>query len=350
MNDVDRLLNLEQGYSEQLDATLLWFDAAHPGGIDIAGAEAEEEGIRQEILFHLDGNYQDILRVTEAGEDRELTEDNTSGELPFTVERLQNEPCYATLFAEVVEDGQPQWTAARYDLNFESIDYDVWFEDLRGGDHTWVYSDETEYTLSLNAYNLLDRNYKIGWTLGQGDGEGGFVDGKTVPADGIYMVSEDQASITVDGEALAVWMKDNGIENGVEVQAVVLAGTEEERVEVEWEGTWLGLAEPRYEYSFEFEDGEDVYRMPYEDIWVNQEQSYFEESGRYLDGYEEPVTVTGVSVDVIDGAKRAVTSEYSGDENGSGWNLSIRSQCEAEVTITYQREGMEEMELSLIHI
>lgn len=163
------------------------------------------------------------------------TEDGSGavGTAPFTVKKLRNWGTDITLVAELVDEEGNGEEADRRSWNLQDVDYGTWFEEQRGGDHTWIFSEE-DLTLNLNQENLSNKSGDPAvaeWTVGTQDENGNFTQILTNPmtegADAYYEISGDTYSITLHGGALRTVYDPETENRWISVRAVVTAGEDE---------------------------------------------------------------------------------------------------------------------------
>lgn len=119
------------------------------------------------------------------------------------------------------------------------LNYNIEFTDLRGGDHTWVFDNETSYELSVNTDNLVDKeNYKNGkialtWYLASGveyDEEGHIVSAEYELQEGVdYQYKKvdgeyDYSTIVLNGNALSGRDLNEGTLSGNTVSGNTVSG------------------------------------------------------------------------------------------------------------------------------
>ena len=153
----------------------------------------------------------------------ESTNKYTYGEPAFVLTKLKNWNTDVTLIAELNEVGENEkenWQeVTRRGWRLEEYEYNVWFENLRGGDDTWVFNDE-ELTLAINTERLAGKSYEVQWQVGFWDetlnnGNGDINTGESAA----YFKDNHDGSITLSGEDLP--------QDGANVRAVICAGGEE---------------------------------------------------------------------------------------------------------------------------
>ena len=74
-------------------------------------------------------------------------------------------------------------------------DYSIRFENLRGEDSTWVFSDETEYRLTVDTVNLQEYDHvEFSWDVIVKESGERLTEG--------FQISEDNASMIINGQIL----------------------------------------------------------------------------------------------------------------------------------------------------
>ena len=268
--------DLEPGKSVTVIPELKWFDTENPDGIVVDG----------EIRYRWEWDT-NALQFVDA-EEKELTEEDQYGIAPFTVTKLENWDTDANLIAELIDENGNFNEVTRYNQQFHSRNYDTCFEELRGGDHTWIYTDE-EYVLALNTENLDGaEGVTVEWRVGAWDEASESIAEPLSEEDGYYTVSEDGFSITLHGPKLAeIFNSENGntwfnAEAYVKVNGIEAGGP----------GTGVDMRNPQYDY-----DWPEINEMlPGDGYDIGTEMNCHVENAEYQDGWDTSVEVTGVEI------------------------------------------------------
>lgn len=134
---------------------------------------------------------------------------------------------------------------AKYSFQFAGTD--TWFRHLRGGGHTWVYTDEIGYTIDLDMNHYAGMpDVNVEWTVGEFDDDTSEFKREAYGsksyddlADCQYVIDKDTTSISLNGSKLAedFWKDTNA---GVTVRAIVYSGNKE----LYQFNTWVELRHP----------------------------------------------------------------------------------------------------------
>jgi len=224
------------------------------------------------------------------------------------------------------------------------VNYDVYFKDLRGGDHTWLYMNGAggeDYKLELDTANLENRTCTIDWEVGIMDEEGEF-SYIAAPGATTYEVSADSSYITMyanglwDDLAVACGAEE-GTWIGFNVRAIVRVNGEE----VSRTDTWAEIRDEHYHY---YVPRGETSMLP---GWTME---FYTTTDVYMENPEYPTGGTEripVSMDVAN----AGDDEGEGDvllceelENGEGWLLTATRTGHAVITFTYTTLLGEEVE------
>lgn len=150
----------------------------------------------------------------------------TEGDLPL-LKRTGNQGTEIVLIAEknMAEEGLEDWKqVAERHYWFDWLNYDIRFDDLRGGDYTWIYENE-DIDLRMNTENLEGTDYTVEWLTGVWDENGNFT--PFDPGLGFYEMSEDGTYITLHGAVLGTMREQMRDGCWFDVEAVIMMGGRE---------------------------------------------------------------------------------------------------------------------------
>ena len=203
-----------------------------PVFISQSGDQPDTQGLRyrlewdqEAVQIMAEGVGPDAEKLSYDAETEDAAYSAASG---FTVTRQNRHETYLNLIAELPElnengeqvldeDGNEcYYEVTRCEWRFDELDYNIWFEELRGDGNTWVFTDE-EYALELNVSNMADKladgKYALDVTVGvyeEAENGATLVDeltADTAEAAGCYQVSgpDEKGIVTVKlhGAALA---------------------------------------------------------------------------------------------------------------------------------------------------
>ena len=302
----------------------------------------EEENIR--YRWEWDPTAVEIKDVEETVLGQEEDGSDTYGSAPFILKKLENVQTVVKLIAEVQDSEGTYREADSKEWTLEELEYNISFENLRGENSTWIYTNETQI-LCVNTEELADRdNYTLEWKFGywndsvfqELDTEKEFYEVKEDPSEAIIYGSILKEALTEDNDGIdvSVTVKVNGIEVG---------GT----------STWLSLREPEYKYSYVLSQPGDNEMLLGDSIWVGKwdascwVKDQYEPEGADVDLEIQGIEITGFERwNEEDGAWEATDDaiiRLEEDEDGKGWNLAGQEYGRAIVTVTYSpiREGMD---------
>lgn len=203
----------------------------------------------------------------------------------------------------VFEDGEAA-------VLLENGEVPVYFDTLRAGDYTWIYTDE-DYEININT-DGIDHEGTTEWYIGILDDEGNFTDGNAV--------EDENDSITLNGAELAeIWGN-----RTVHVRAVVTTpgGAEYEL------DTDLDIREPIYDYQF---PSWGTSQLPGWYFHMGTEFNTYVENGKYPYGENIAVPIEEVTVSVDEGVENAVEVIHG----EGGWGLQMNGYGHAIVTMKY---------------
>lgn len=230
------------------------------------------------------------------------------------------------------------------DANEES--WDVWFKDLRNGDGTWIYDNET-MTLKLATEKFPEVEYQVEWQVGILNNETNEIDtDNSVP----YTVNEDNISITLKGEDFTEEL------NTVSVRAIIKTENETDSwEEVSRAETYVFVKEASYEYYYPYDDRGDNEVLPGWEVNIDNGMDCWAEDANHVGGGSDRVKITELSAewqiwdeeaDADENNEKWVTGDQSKlginlnkdeDENPTGWTLWGEDYGRMEITLTYQR-------------
>lgn len=297
----------------------------------------------------------EAIQITDAN-NKVLTNEDSTGTAPFTVKKLKNWGTSADLIFELQNEEGDYYEVQRKNWNFEELNYDVWFNGLRGEDYSWTYvsADNTsgeEYDgILLYRGNLdarADRTCTVEWILGIWDE----AQEETIPLElgdiqDIYTIrwAEDGDKIILRAEKLKrAIVEQFGDEYGlsmddnlwVHVETKVRVGEGELRQQVAGCGTNIEIRKEVYDYQFPIEDGKGM--LP---NWSCDINKYFDcsvENADNPDGGNVPVEITNITVaNAEDEETTEAVVTCTTWKDGNGWNINANTYGHAVATITYK--------------
>lgn len=298
------------------------------------GQEVQTVTDKQQYRLEWDTN---AIQITDKS-GKILTNGNAIGTAPFTLKKLENWTTGINLIAELPDEEGNYSEVTRRFWDFYELNYDVWFNELRGGEWTWLYKGNTtgeEIELPLEIGNLEGKNYSIEWEVGLTDEEGNYT--YSIPtSNGAYTLNTEKTTITlkanklwdalaakVDGEPEDIWFN---------VRAIVKAGGKE----VSRAETGVQLRKEVYDYHFPVND--DVAMLPYWDCGFNKNFDYHVEDKDNIDGADFKTTITNVTVEnASDDAGEGNVITLSEWDDGSGYNFHAERYGHAVATIIYTK-------------
>ena len=224
------------------------------------------------------------------------------------------------------------------DYSFDCLDYDMYFENLRGdeddGNYTFVYDNEVDYYVGLNTENLDNRgeNYSVRWSVGkiQEDTEEDSFIPYTGTDETAFWKSEGN-KLYIDGARFAKAYQE--LEEGwhfvIRTKVVGYIPGESDEPQCEFvlytDEAGLDLAESWYEYHFE-----NDYRSVLVDqnIWINKEGECYIEDADHPEGNHYTFRITGVELEGNDDI-------FEVTEPDGGWNLYAKRPGQVTAKISY---------------
>ncbi len=224
--------------------------------------------------------------------------------------RIDNENTGFTIIA--YKDGEE---IARRHFVFDYISYDVWFENIRGEDSSWIFSNEEACELDLNMDNLegknLAGNVEIHWYVSESDESG---NGTEAEEGGFW--SRTEKGISIDGTQ----MGDSGYD--VIAQVVVRIDALDNPVEVSRCETFIEKIEA--EENLEYDPRRsNLFRR--EGLWINNTYWGYLKNADHPWGEGVEVTIDSLSVTDIECYDEEYDEEEDQicriEEHEGGWNL-----------------------------
>lgn len=335
---------LEIGKTTKVDADL--WDYC----VDYKDSESRRKEITGGYQYRWEWDAQ-AIQITDA-KGKVLSKDDSTGKAPFTVTKLKNWGTSADLIFELRNDDGAFNEVQRKSWYFEELNYEVWFEDLRGEGFSCMYvsadnSTGEAYSISLNTENLQDKaegSYTLEWIVGIWDE----TEEKTIPlileeTQDIYTIEDQYERITLQAAKLKKALVDQfggkyglSMENNLwaNVEVKVYLGEGESRQEVAGCGTGIEIRQEVYDYQFPIEDGMGM--LPNWSCDINKFFNGYVENPDNPEGGNVSVEITEISVA---NAKDEETKEEvvicTPWEDGNGWNITANTYGHAVATITY---------------
>ena len=266
---------------------------------DLQEKQAVTEGIRFTLEY-------DTNSWEEAGE-------SSGGALP--VLRRTGYDTHLALIAQqqrTEDNGEPSlddggneiWDEiCRRDYWPDQMECNIFFEDLRDEDSTWVFDDE-DLTIPLNTEKVDGlENTEITWRVGTWDESLGDI-GETLDSNGgYYTVNEDGTAITLHGAALStIYNEEAGntwfhISAEVKTDGYTLCGT----------GTGVEVRRSVYDYRMPGSNPGDRNLLPVDSFHINPQLECYVENAEYPYGETVTTPVTGLQI----------LGQFTWDEDGN---------------------------------
>ena len=269
-------------------------------------------------------------------------ENGICSSVPLTIKKLQNWRCELELVAESFDEetGYAE-ELVRYFIQFQERDYGVWFDNLRGGDHTWVFSDE-DMKLHLNTERIPgfsdNEKYSVDWKMGIRDNDGKFevsFGPDTQEKKGAYQINGTE--IILHGDVIKDKLDSLGLESWFEIAAVVKVNG----VDVNEAGTGAEVRNSDYDYHYPCSGPGENQMLPGESIFISNRMGAYVENSEHPHGEEVEVEITGLKVvrygDWNEEGEE-ITSEQEKiriEEQEDGWSLYGDDFGFAELVVTY---------------
>lgn len=319
----------------------------------------DRDGEEYEGTIHYRWEWEGDLEITPNNmEVASTAEDQNEDTRPsFVITSHSENWAQATLVAEIFwmdEEENEHRQEFRRQWFFHGIDRNLWFENIREEDYTWIYDDDDSYTMSVGIGDgLLEDGRTVEWTIGMLRNDS-FIESAVVPYDengsDVYSIS-DERSITINGTKLKEWY--NGLsardrrDAGLHVQARVVLNADEEdyaeqRIYLElrenaaiWEDSQMDTL--LMGKQFYYDNSEFSCTVINKDHPNGDKQIFtLVKPGEELK-YEDGTTVTdanGTSVTgIISSNEEVLKPEY--DEQNNRWTITACAPGEAEITYYY---------------
>ena len=202
------------------------------------------------------------------------------------------------------DEGNEIWDEiCRRDYWPDQMECNIFFEDLRGEDSTWVFDDE-DLTIPLNTEELNGlENTEITWRVGTWDESLGDIGETLDPNGGYYTVNEDGTAITLHGAALStIYNEEAGntwfhISAEVKTDGYTLCGT----------GTGVEVRRSVYDYRMPGSNPGDRNLLPVDSFHINPQLECYVENAEYPYGETVTTPVTGLQI----------LGQFTWDEDGN---------------------------------
>lgn len=297
------------------------------------GVEAVTENVQYRIEWDTNA-----FEVTD-GNDTVLSDGNAVGTAPFTFRKLQNWYTEINFIAERPDEEGNYNEVTRRFWDFYEVDYSVYFRDLRGDGHTWIFTNEGNgeaYELFLDTQNLEGKTYDIQWEVGLCDENGTFT----------YQVGESNATYSVKDDKSAVTLYANGLWDDViaaqgyteenmpdntwiDVRVIVTAGGEE----VAQTQTGVNIRKEICDYRVQ---SENIHCIPKWKYVFSKNMVVYVENPEYPHGAELETQIVSIEVSNAEGESGdgAVVTLVEW-EGSTGWDMCFNRTGHAVATITY---------------
>ena len=348
----DAIENLQVGQSIQVTPSLTCSSSNEDGNPEETNLSQSEN-----VAYCWEYNPEEV-QITDAdgkAVDCEWRDENTVlySYQKFTVTKLKNYETYIRLNAQVKEeDGTIGDRLADCEWTLYEQDYDVWFDNLRESDWTYLYNDEDlEVIVDVtNLESVKDFGLSYKWTLGLYE----YSDDDSMRTSDLSncITKKDDSSVIISGAALysALGGSPEAISNvlkentGLEIRVSYYVG--EEEITDTGTGVDFRLAEYNYSYPHEGVGADDTGLVGW-DWWFGTR-----DVGCDLWDKDNP-DGNFVNVEVTD---IAVSDQYTWDEDGNtvkaenivelskgedGWNIQAKNYGYAVIQITHEsaKEG-----------
>ena len=202
------------------------------------------------------------------------------------------------------DEGNEIWDEiCRRDYWPDQMECNIFFEDLRGEDSTWVFDDE-DLTIPLNIEKVDGlENTEITWRVGTWDESLGDIGETLDPNGGYYTVNEDGTAITLHGAALStIYNEEAGntwfhISAEVKTDGYTLCGT----------GTGVEVRRSVYDYRMPGSNPGDRNLLPVDSFHINPQLECYVENAEYPYGETVTTPVTGLQI----------LGQFTWDEDGN---------------------------------
>ena len=202
------------------------------------------------------------------------------------------------------DEGNEIWDEiCRRDYWPDQMECNIFFEDLRDEDSTWVFDDE-DLTIPLNTEELNGlENTEITWRVGNWDESLGDIGETLDPNGGYYTVNEDGTEITLHGAALSTVYNEEAGNTWVHISAEVktdgytLCGT----------GTGVEIRRSVYDYRMPGSNPGDRNLLPVDSFYINPQLECYVENAEHPYGETVTTPVTGLQI----------LGQFTWDEDGN---------------------------------
>ena len=262
------------------------------------------------------------------------TLESEEGKLPV-LQRIDANGTPLTVNAGIRNENGDLDVIVRRGYDFDYLDYNVWFENLRGEDFTYVFEDES-YSLKLNTDALQDKAAKVRWEVGYRIDKEENSELITDSQDFEKFWTEDEKDnsvLNINGEALkkaeaALYEKLGDGMFHFEVNVYVLSQNGD--IEVWRNGTGLGSRENVRDYHYpllglQLFPGEEYTMEKSFDCYVKDQENPW--------GYTKPLTIKNVSLETIDSENGEAPVTLREGENG--WVFGTTCYGGAKVTVEF---------------
>lgn len=266
---------------------------------------------------------EEITYEVEYDPDYWLIQESDDGELP-SLTRINNGETGINILA--YKDGEE---IARKYFNFDYIDYDIWFQNLRDDGWSWAFSDEEDYELELNIENLEGKNADVNWYVSESDESGA---GAEVEEGGFWKTSEN--GISIDGTQMD--------DCGYDVIARALVNVEGLEDPVEVSRCDASIIVQDTEENLEYDVGtSSLFRG--ENVWIERTYQGFVRNAEHPWGDDVEVTIDSLDVEDVDWYEDE-EGIIVAEEDEYGWNLQGEYAGEAAVQIKGHTEDGTDVE------
>lgn len=295
---------------------------------DIA-KESAEDNFDLRMRYRLE--YDDgVMEPTEETKDRAVP----------VLKRKSIDGAWVCLIAENLEkdeEGNLTWREyRRKDYQLNSL---VYVDGLRGEGETWIYNNETEYTLYLNGDILNAQGRSVDWNLYQWNEKTEKYDTPLDNTDNQYfeVYSYDDKIIALNGEKLFELRGENEDEVNLRLAYTIKAGEEGAERQIAADDVSINVRAAIYDYNYSYmceEDNEEdfVDLFPGETITLDGVATFYREDGEYPYGNREEVKAE-CSLRSNDGNK-TISFNSKGDR---GWKIEALNEGTAEVRVVYKK-------------
>lgn len=296
------------------------------------GEEVEVKYTDKEMTASDDTNPKMRYRLEYDDWALEPTKETKNKDVPI-LKRVNEGGTWINLIAECFEE--ENW--CEYTRRDYYIDGLPCLDSTRGGDNTWIYSNEDAYSLYLRGDVSNREGYSVAWNLYQWNEKTEKFDQQLDNSGDIYFTANDN-KITLNGEELYKLCSDEADSVNLSLEYVIYASSDEENPrEIMSDAVSINVRNPGYEYNYSYrcddENEEDcVILLPGESITIDKVGTYYREDAEYPYGKREELDVkTKVESNTED---KTISFTDQGDR---GWKVEALQTGNATIKVVYPK-------------